>query len=359
MQQPCSRCGNGIAPGASICGFCGAPVATAYPPQSGYPGSREYGGYPQSAPTVVNPYAGPYNPAGQSAPSFPYGQTTYGAPSLPSEQVPYGAPSSPYGQTTYGAPPGAFYGAPPQSPFGAPGQPFIVGAPPQPPPRKTSPLLWIGIIVIVVLVLGGGAYILFGSGKGSPLGAAPTATSIPPLYQANLTSDPGGWNCSNTSCAFQNDGYHIQAPDGALYESVLTSQSFNDLVIQVNVAFVQGDPTDAGLGITFRLQDNDGQNGYFFAISDDGRYLLDRLDTGIPSGLLDVNRSNTIKTGLGVQNTFKIAINGAQFTVSVNGQQLAQVSDSSYSGGYIGLADFGTDVTATEAVFSNLIVTRP
>jgi hypothetical protein len=316
MQQTCSRCGGLLVPGASTCNYCGAPVSSSYP----QPGT-EYGPYSQgSQPT--DPYAAQYTQptASPSAPSF-------GPPSQPSS-----------------------FGPPPQQ---------ATFSPPA-PARKKSPVPLIGVILAIIIVLAGlgvGGYVLFkGTGTTTTGTPTPTPTPVPPLYQANLTSNPGGWDCPGNACSFRSDGYHILSPDNT-YDSLLTTQTFDKLVIQVKGIIAQGDPQNAGLAVEFHVPQNAVAAGYGFFLYDDGSYTLVKWDTnGNPTTVIANFKSPAIHSGLNQENDLKLVINGTQFTFYVNGQQVTQGSDSTYPSGYIGLAASGKN---TEAIFSDLIVTSP
>jgi hypothetical protein len=347
MQQTCSRCGGLLVPGATVCNYCGQPVpSNAYPQQSATPPGwqsssapppgTQYGGYTQTS-MGNDPYAAQYGPV--AAPPAMGGSGGYGQPSQPSP---------------FGPPPASTFGPPPASSFGPP------------PSQKRSPVLLISVIVLIALVLGGlgvGAFALLGKNKNTTVNPTSTAgvtpTSVSALYQASLTSDPGSWDCTTAdACAFSGDGYHIKGvKQGFISDSLLVKQTFDNAVIEVKGTILQGDPQNAGLGIEFRVPQNNKSEGYGFFVYDDGTYDVIKWDSdGKASNLIDTTSSGAIPTGLNHLNDLKIVINGSQLTFFDNGKQITAINDSSYPSGYIGLAASGVD---TEAVFANLLVTKP
>jgi hypothetical protein len=58
--------------------------------------------------------------------------------------------------------------------------------------------------------------------------------------------------------------------------------------------------------------------------------------------------------GPGHSNTFKVAVNGKNFTLFVNGKKVGAVQDSSFASGQIGMM---VNFKGTEVAFSNLMVT--
>lgn len=352
MQQTCSRCGGLLVPGASVCNYCGFPVSSnTYPQQGGAPPgwqtnnappSTQYG-YTQTS-QAPDPYAQQYSQV--APPPMPGGPAGYG-------QAPYGQPSQP-----------APYGSPPSAPYGPPPQPSPFGPAPQ-PPQKKSPALLIGVIVLIVIVLAGlgtGGFLLLKNKNNASTpptaNATPTPTAIPALYQASLTSDPGSWDCTTSgTCTFGNDGYHIKALKNQVYDSILLKQTFDNMVIDVKATVAQGDPKNAGLVVEFRVPQSNRAEGYGFFIYDDGTYSVVKWDSqGTASALIDSLSASAIHGGLQQQNDVKIVVNSSHFTFFVNNQQINDISDSAYTVGYIGLAAAGTN---TEAVFSNLLITKP
>src|SRR5581483_5106197 len=100
------------------------------------------------------------------------------------------------------------------------------------PPPKRSPARLVAVIALLVVALGAvgvGGFVLLQQRPIATSTPTPTPTLIGALYQADLTSNPGNWDCSPpTSCAFRSDGYHIQAAQkDALAQSVLLTPAFD------------------------------------------------------------------------------------------------------------------------------------
>lgn len=368
MQQTCSQCGGLLAPGAQNCAYCGKPVASVYPQQN-VPQQNPYGTYPQGNAGASNAYPPPYTQyatqgtySTQAAPSSSqppvYNQPTFSAPPQPygsASQSAYSAPPQPYGSASQPA-----YGAPPQ-PYGTASQPPFV-APPQPPVKKRSSGALIGVILAIIVVLAGlgvGGYFLFLK-KGGTVVTTSTPTVSAPLYQASLTKDPGNWDCSDAKCSFRADGYHVQALDNFVYSAYLT-KVFTDATIEVKAIMAQGvttsGSTTSAMGISFHIPQSNKLSGYGFLIYADGTYDLVKWDDkGNSSHLVDLSGSSAIHQGLNQENDLKLVIKGNSFTLFINDQQLTQTTDSTYTGGYIGL---NASSKGTEVIYSDLLITKP
>ncbi|WP_371481552.1 hypothetical protein [Kitasatospora sp. NBC_00315] len=154
----------------------------------------------------------------QGQPQQPYGQPPHqGHPPQQAPAPQYGAPQPPYGYPPqqqapvpqYGAPQPP-YGGPPQQPYGAPQAPYgAPGYPPPAPPAKGRAGLVIGLVV-VALVLGGGAFGVYQAGRhpstasgGSTGGSAGGSSSA-------ATAGSGG---SGGGAAAAGGSFRISAPD--------------------------------------------------------------------------------------------------------------------------------------------------
>lgn len=231
-----------------------------------------------------------------------------------------------------------------------------------PPPPKRSPARLVTIIALLLVILAalgmGGFYLLHNKFNRAAITPTPTPTLIGALYLADLTSNPGNWDCSPpASCVFSKDGYHIKASQkDALSQSLLLKQTFDDMVIEVKGIIAQGDARDAGLAIVFRVPQDNMAEGYGLVMYDDGTYDVLKWDTqGNYSNLVESASSSAIHQQLKQANDLKIVISGTKFTFYANGQQLINTTDSAYPSGYIGLAAAGP---GTEAIFSHLAITK-
>jgi len=180
------------------------------------------------------------------------------------------------------------------------------------------------------------------------------------LPWADDFSDPAsGWQAESDASA--EVGYHeggmrilVKAPNRLAWAS--TEREFSDFRLVVEATQVAG-PDDNEYGVLVRMRDSD--HFYRFSISGDGYYLVSKYDGEewvVLNG--DWTSSDAIHLGAAV-NFLEVVCQGATMTFFVNGVQLAQVEDSGYSRGSIGLyagSFFESDV---EVHFDNLRVEVP
>jgi hypothetical protein len=173
-------------------------------------------------------------------------------------------------------------------------------------------------------------------------------------------SDPvSGWQAESDASA--EVGYHegmmrilVKSPNRLAWASA--GRSLGDFHLSVEATQVAG-PHDNEYGVLVRMLD--AQHFYRFSISGDGYYVVNKYD-GEEWQVLgnDWSSSDAIHLGAAT-NLLEIVCQGRTMTLLVNGVQLVQVEDSSYSRGDIGLYAGSFFEPGVEVHFDNLAVTAP
>ncbi|MFL7840456.1 MAG: family 16 glycoside hydrolase [Candidatus Promineifilaceae bacterium] len=140
--------------------------------------------------------------------------------------------------------------------------------------------------------------------------------------------------------------------------ATLTEPAFTDFSLEVEGRILSGSP-HSSYGVLFRMQNP--QQFYRFEITGDGTYTLERHDADGSRTLFmgDWQDADSINQGLNVVNRLGVEAEGSNIAILVNGVVLNQVSDETYSSGYIGL-DAGTfDIVPIQVAFDNLVIRLP
>jgi hypothetical protein len=147
----------------------------------------------------------------------------------------------------------------------------------------------------------------------------------------------------------------INTPNTVQY-SALANELFDDFVLTVDVRQLQGS-LDSSYGVLFRMVSP--EQFYRFAMTSEGTYVVERRDNGRWDRFGEEwAAAPPINQGLNVSNQIKITAVGPTLTFFVNGVQLQQVTDSSFSLGGIAL-DAGTfGHTGLQVAFDNVQVSR-
>jgi hypothetical protein len=181
------------------------------------------------------------------------------------------------------------------------------------------------------------------------------------LPWADDFSDPtGGWLVESDASAQveYHDGVMrilIRLPNSIAWAAA--QREFSDFRLSVDATQMAG-PDDNEYGVLLRMQDP--QHFYRFSISGDGYYQVAKFD-GVEWLILsgdDWLHSEVIHPG-SATNRLQVLCQGSTMAFSVNGVELVEVQDSSYSRGDVGLyagAFFEPDV---EVHFDNLRVEAP
>ena len=366
----CSNCGLSLnTPTSSTCPRCGS-VLPLTPPQGtnyGQAGgvydaqTRLSGG--SFPPMPGSGWAGEqYGPADRW-PSTPQPIPTYGPGAPPPPPTGYGSGVSPFG-TGYGQggvpfAPGYGQSGPPSAPAVPPGW----GAPapfPPTPPRKSRAGLIIGILVAVIVLLGGGlGFALFARGSSGPVGnttasatTAPSATATASetvFFHDPLTSNANGWSNDNTHCFFANGSYHIKGN----YLCFSPAGNIGDASISVDVKQVAGPPTWA-YGLALRHPSSG--NFYEFAIASNGQWDFSKVVGAKRTRIIDFTASAAIKQGINVVNRLLVRARGSHFEFFINGVQVGQADDTTFSTGVSGVVSSGDPI---EVAFNNFTIALP
>jgi len=309
-----------------------------------YPYYPEQPGYGQPTPGYGQPQYPPQQPApgyAQPAPGYAPQQPGYApqqpgyAPQQPEYGQPgYGQPTPGYGQPTpeYGQPMAPGYAPPP--PYATPGAPYGYGVP-TPPRNNRNLFIGIGVAVVVVLI----ACVAFAARGGASGGQS---TGPRTLYQDSLTDNPKGWQ--GTGCSGQSDGFHLSS--GAACVAPIGVVGNADMSVTVTVPSPN---LDSAYGVTVRAT---SPNSYYaFVLSPLGEWGFVKDSNGKASPLQTFTPSSDVNP-TGGPNRMEIRASGSTFTLSINGKQLGQFTDSTFAAGGWGFAT-GSD---TNAVYTNISI---
>ena len=173
-------------------------------------------------------------------------------------------------------------------------------------------------------------------------------------------SDPGSGWCAESD-ASADVGYHegvmrilVKSPNRLAWASA--GRELSDFHLSVEATQVAG-PDDNEYGVLVRMQD--AHHFCRFSISGDGYYVVNKYDGEEWRELGDDwSSSDTIHLGAEM-NLLEVVCQGRTMTLLVNGVQLVQVEDSSYSRGGIGLYAGSFFEPGVEVHFDNLKITAP
>ncbi len=161
---------------------------------------------------------------------------------------------------------------------------------------------------------------------------------------------------------FSNGVFSIQSFSDLWTWSRISIES-TDSYIDVDIEQASGPPdNNAGYGVVCRLNhnDTDGSSGYVFAISGDGYGVIIKIEKNELSALADWKFSSAVNE-VNASNHIRASCIGDQLTLEVNGEVIAETTDSSYTSGDAGFAaaSFNETFLIVEAHFDNLVISEP
>ncbi|MBC8506576.1 MAG: hypothetical protein ISR58_13325 [Anaerolineales bacterium] len=180
------------------------------------------------------------------------------------------------------------------------------------------------------------------------------------LFQDDFSDTSSGWDQVSVTEGITDykDGHYrilVNTDDTDIWAN--PGLHFTDVVVEVD-ATKAGGPDDNDFGIICRYQDV--ENFYFFIISSDGFYGIGKYDNGewvllneeqmLPTE--DVNQGNAT-------NHIRADCVGTHFVLYANNIKLAEIEDSSFASGDIGLLAGTLTEVGVEIQFDNLVVKKP
>jgi len=242
--------------------------------------------------------------------------------------------------------------------------------------RKGRRLLTVGVVLLILLLLVGGVFVYFSrsfsekvtgqsqfiSATAQPSTASATVqpitgdaqtlykriTSGNPVLASSLNGpDNYGWDDyaqANTRCWFTGGVYHSKAGPKYFSPCYALATNFSNFLFQASVTMLSG---HSG-GLVFRA-DSKNDNGYYFRVSTDGTYILNKLAPNNLQPLLSGSDA-VIKKGMNQANVLAVLVQGNRISLFVNGKYIESTTDNSYQAGQIGVYT-DSDAGNVEAIF--------
>jgi hypothetical protein len=241
---------------------------------------------------------------------------------------------------------------------------------------KLGPIILLALLVLATLVLASYVYVVNQSScKGltpctttpqpSPATCNPTP-ALQPLFIDCFTDNSRGWDTSSPdpgkySIAISNGSLILEENDNRLLPELLPATAFANFKLIVDATLSKGSQ-DNGYGVYIRASSQQGTliTYYRFELYGDGTYAVYKGLPNSPNGytaLVPRTSNSSIQTQ-GNINHITITANGPTMALIVNGQQVKQISDGSYTSGSIALfvANLPGSPPGTQATFKNLVV---
>jgi len=161
-----------------------------------------------------------------------------------------------------------------------------------------------------------------------------------PTYYDEFRREDGSWdvaNAENYAFVYQQRALQLQVQSDNVYtysiNHVVTDLELTDYLVEVDAQAVTM-PAGGQYGLVFRYVDDD--NFYVFTIRNQEYALLVQTD-GIWDAIIDFTTTEQIRTTEDAINRLGVLAEGATLTLLVNDGPLAQVEDTTFSSGGIGL----------------------
>jgi len=219
---------------------------------------------------------------------------------------------------------------------------------------KNNRLLTVFLVLFIVTI---------GCSFGSDSSSDPTTEVVSSdiLFQDDFSDSSGNWYTyvdDNGITDYENEGFRININEPNAYHWTNPAKEFTDTRIEIEATKLSG-PEENDFGIICRYQDEN--NFYFFTISSDGFYGIAKIVEGVESliGMEELGLDESIIKSGESMNLIRADCNGSSLALYANGKLLAEVSDSEFPSGDIGLIVSTYEEPGSDILFDNLIVRLP
>ena len=194
----------------------------------------------------------------------------------------------------------------------------------------------------------------------------PMSTLGETVFEEKFADNSNNWYVgkdADTEAAIEVGKYKVRVLTLGNYYWFQSPISISEVDMTVDAEFAEGAPENAAYGFLCRYKDAD--NHYRFRIAPDGTYAIDKRVGGAASvSLVDWTNSSAAKQGSGATNSIRAICSEDHLILYVNDTLVADVKDTSLSGGSFALMAAGyknsqTDKNPIGVNFSNLTVRKP
>ncbi len=198
-----------------------------------------------------------------------------------------------------------------------------------------------------------------------PADSVPLTAETPPggglLFQDDFSDTSTGWEVGTyqTGAVGYADGqYFVTSIDMEQFMWGIAGQSFTDTLIEVDATQLSAPSNDNNAyGVMCRVQD-DLVSGYLFQVSGDGYANILRSDPEVFESLVSWSTSEAVIQGNST-NHLQVICDGPRLALIVNGELVAETTDTTYTAGDIALTATTFEKDSTEIRFDNLVVSSP
>ena len=180
------------------------------------------------------------------------------------------------------------------------------------------------------------------------------------LFQDDFSDRSSGWEVGDYetgNVGYRSGSYFVTSASKNSAMWGVANRTFDNVDIEVDATQVYAGPTDNNAyGVICREQGNG--DGYYLRISGDGFFSIFLAANGEMTKLVEWSKSPAIQQG-NATNHLRVICNGPRLTLYVNGTQVAEAEDGTFTQGDIALTATTYEDKDTEIHFDNLVVRRP
>lgn len=211
-----------------------------------------------------------------------------------------------------------------------------------------------GFLILLIWVLS----ILACSSLPSGVSETPVGSSV--LFQDDFSTEGNDWftlRDSDGITDYEQGGYRIMVDQSDMIFWSNPGVSLDNITLDVDATKIGG-PEENEFGVICRYVDEN--NFYFFTITSDGFFSANKMLNGEYEfiGMDDFGTTDAVLSGNSL-NHLTLECNGSNLKFWVNNTLLADVQDTVYTVGDVGLIAGTASEPGTDILFDNLVITKP
>jgi hypothetical protein len=180
------------------------------------------------------------------------------------------------------------------------------------------------------------------------------------LMEDDFDNPRSGWEVAeydSGSMGYGDGFYFVTSIQSGTQNWGVANQSFTDVVVDVDTEQVSGPANDNNAyGLVCRVQSNG--DGYALRVSGDGFCAIHKISDGNFEALADWTESEAVRQG-NATNQLRAVCDGSDLALFVNGELVAQATDTTFAVGDLALTATTFEEESTEVHFDNLVARAP
>lgn len=182
------------------------------------------------------------------------------------------------------------------------------------------------------------------------------------LWSDDFDNEGSGWSVTSSeagSTGYADGQYAVSVGEAGDFSVGVSPHQFSDLSVDVDVTAQAGSLRGYRYGVMCRAIEDGGIAGDLFVFGPLGHFGIGTVNALGESVALEEGVAAGISRPTGEVNHLSATCNGPVLSLSVNGEVLAEVVDTTFATGHVGLAILAESTITADAHFDEFVMSVP